>query len=395
LTASSHDNSTITCENIRAVKTLAHVFSKMGEVDADWLLNAQNSNGQIDFAFSLSTNFINQYIQANHQTGFYEDYESKLKRMHIPESVVDRFGLSDILGRLDDGSANPNAAIIASYKTVTAPYVQMRAKSEAQSVALCAEIRIIDLPIGDCDGTPETAVIDLVDNPAVDEQISIIANGVELTLTLANGPGSNDDAVFLRADVDAVVYTKPTNMGLESFGQNFADVIVKKVYSYRGRDFSAEGQVAADLIAEVEEVLGQTLNAYGQNPEGVDLANLAPGIEAPKGLIATPVYTYEARDLPGIPTEEGACSDSSATTVCYSWRTILGGAGQNVLPIEFGVIFRALQVDKGGDHLLFALDFITKDLSSEDLTDTSCDDDADIGDRVPSDSRYVASLCLR
>ena len=388
LTGSSHVGfPAITCENIDTPKTFAQDFLTDDGIDADWLMNspAFNSGAQIDFAFSVSTNFINQYIQANHQTGFYEDYVTRMSRRHIPDDVITRYDLNTL-------STDLNEPLEATFKTMTAPQIKMIAAQKRQQISVCGTLKIGTLPIDICDILGKR--IYLVDVPEVKEQINIIADGVELTLTRP----SNGKVLF-KVNLDSTLYTRPTTMGLIAANERFADVIVNKVQVFMGRTLSEEESTSLSNIAMLEDILTGIFSEYAKNPQSVDPLTLLAGESLPINLIKAPVYTYDADDLPGIPLEDGACTDNVAATICYAWSDVLGdvmfNAGNGLLPIEVGVIFRALTVDKGGDQLLFALDFVTKDLRHADIQDDSCNDNGVVGNRVPSDPSYVASLCLR
>ncbi len=356
----------LNCSETIAATSFGQVFSSIGEIQKDYVFRSKIDDGQIDFAFSLSTNFVNQYIQANHQTGAYEEYTSVVKASYFDELIYDSDGvLDDPIGLQSVIGTDPDEKFLVSYKTKSAPYVEAIPYQKRQFVTLCGAIRIGDIGLSTCE-EGLFGPIKLVDVPEIQKQVNIIAEGVELTITRADG------LEVFKADVDATIYTKPTRMGLEPMTR-FADVIVQNVYTLSA---SNPGATPVDQVASAEAILSVVLEAYADDPDNSQ-------------LVKPPVLDFDSADLPKI-----YIGDSNGNSQCDPSESDclevpVSDSLVSILPIEFGVIFRAFDIDTGGDHFLFALDFVAKDLRDPDITGpNACDDD------VPSDPRYVASLCM-
>ena len=361
ISGGSHENySSITCADIVATKAFAHSYINDGGIQDTSVFNDRTGSGEIDFSFSLSANFINQYLQANHQTGAYENYQSEIRRRHISQEVVDRLGLGGVIGDEFSSDYDPDEKITVTYATKTAPQIALTPYQKRQKISVCGGIEIVNLELNTCEGDLFGELY-LVDIPEVQPEIEIITKAALVTLT------KDDGTVIFKAEVDASVYTKPTKLGLEP-KDKFAAVLVHSVDTMLGTNI---GETRFAKIAAAEYFFSNVLEAYGDDPEY-------------QRLVKAPVYEYDSRELPTIEIKGNSISVTDA----------LVKDGMTLLPIEFGILFRKLSVDEGGDHLLFGLDFVAKDTSdfddpASDWTSSACTD------AVPSNPNYVASLCLR
>ena len=293
------------------------------------------NNQQVDVAFSISSNAINQYLAANYQTGMFSEETVTLADDEVAQ-----------LAQWLDTAVGNN--VVLKFDTGMAPKVKF---TPAQAAGPNVSFNLFGFEFG----TDNQAV-----EPAIDVEVP------NLTITIRDEDAAQD-LLVANIDLSAGAVLSHSVSGAKAFvtpRDTFAKVVVNSV--------STAALVSPyDLVlttfypALVGDILTSTINNYADNHPN---------------LLMPSARRYN------LTTELG---DFVVGGLTFTYSNFLGSE----LPREYGILPRWFGIEPSGGFLTIGGDLVSVKLPVA----TGCEDDPatpETTDFVPSDDRYLWSVCL-